>query len=356
MTEGPDRIADPVLLDAEERLDARDLSAAIKGFDAAEWLGADPDRCSAGRWMAWMLLGEFESAWKESDAIRRRGAPDIHRFWNGEDIREKRVVVRCLHGFGDAVQFLRYAPALRSRASRVIFEVAPRFLEGARCFDGVDHVITWGDRVPDPSPSWDVQIEVMELPYLFRTQVRDLPLAQRYLRVPGEVVARVAKDMGRSQQPRVGLVWSAGEWNVSRCVPLHLLAPVMDERGVEFWNLQGESPVTAEPCLDEGAFHEAEGCRDNILTLAAVISQLDLVITVDTLAAHLAGALGVPAWVMLQSAADWRWMTGTSRSPWYPSLRLFRQRRPGDWKSVVDDICRELHAWSRRLDARSIAS
>ena len=93
------------------------------------------------------------SAWRESDAIRRRGAPDPHRFWNGEDIRGKRVIVRCLHGFGDAVQFLRYAPALRALAANVMFEVAPRFVELARCFDGVDHVITWGEDAPVNRPN-----------------------------------------------------------------------------------------------------------------------------------------------------------------------------------------------------------
>src|SRR3954452_5184198 len=176
------------LLDAEDRLDRRDLAGAMEAFDAAEREGANADRCSAGRWMVSMLRGDFESAWRESDAIRRRGAPDPHRFWNGEDIRGKRVIVRCLHGFGDAVQFLRYAPALRARAKHVLFEVAPRFVELARSFDGVDHVITWGGEAPGVAPEWDVQMEVMELPYFFRTEVRDLPVAERYLRLPEQVL------------------------------------------------------------------------------------------------------------------------------------------------------------------------
>src|SRR4051794_37317355 len=114
-TTNPDA-AEKMLLDAEERLDARDLAAAVDKFYAAEALGADADRCSAGRWMTSMLRGDFASAWSESDAIRRRGTVDPHRFWNGEEIRGKRLMVRCLHGFGDAVQFLRYAPALQSLA------------------------------------------------------------------------------------------------------------------------------------------------------------------------------------------------------------------------------------------------
>jgi len=114
--------------------------------------------------------------------------------------------------------------------------------------------------------------------------------------------------------------------------------------------------VDAAPDQMDVCLREAEGCRDSILILAAFISRLDLVLTVDTLAAHLAGALGVPAWVMLQYAADWRWMTASSRSPWYPSLRLFRQPRPNDWTSVVADIQRSLQTWSYGSNPRLVAS
>ena len=356
MSTGSEAIAEQLLLDAEECLDRRDLDIAMRGFDAAEWMGADANRCSAGRWMGAMLQGDFSSAWRESDAIRRRGAPDPHRFWNGEDIRGKRLIVRCLHGFGDAVQFLRYAPALRARAAEVIYEVAPRFAELARCFDGVDHVITWGEDAPERPPEWDVQMEVMELPYFFRTELRDLTVAERYLRIPERARTIAARDMGRSNKTRVGLVWSAGEWNPSRCVPFRALAPILESAELEFWNLEGSDESAEQPDASCEFLREASGCRNSVLTLGAVISQLDLVITVDTLAAHLAGALSVPAWVMLQYAADWRWMTSTSESPWYKSLRLFRQPRPGDWASVVGEVQASLRAWSSASGARLLAS
>ena len=345
--------AETILLKAEEHVDARDLAAAIDNFTMAEAMGAEADRCSAGRWMASMLRGDFASAWRESDAIRRRGAPDPQRFWNGEEIRGKRLMVRCLHGFGDAVQFLRYAPALQDLAQEVVFEVPPRFVELARCFDGVSDLITWGDGAPNQAPQWDAQIEVMELPYLFRTELRDLPVATRYLHLPEHLVTNVTKQMAPCNRPRIGMVWSAGDWNPSRSVPFATLAPLLEMADCEFWDLQAADAALRQM---EHCLREAEGCRDSILTLAAVISQLDLVLTVDTLAAHLAGALGVPAWVMLQYAADWRWMTGISRSPWYPSLRLFRQPRPDDWTSVVADVQRSLQAWSCGSSPRLMAS
>lgn len=356
MIAGNEVAAELVLQKAEERLARRDLPAAFAAFNEAEKLGARADRCAGGRWMAFMLQGDFEAAWCESDAIRRRAAPDAHRFWNGQDIRGKRVIVRCLHGFGDAVQFLRYAPALRSRASEVIFEVPPRLVELAPHFDGVDRVITWGDRAPQRAPHWDVQMEVMELPYYFRTVIDELPRATQYLRPPGEARARIAERMGHSRRPRVGLVWSAGQWNQTRNLPFHLLAQLLDNAEVEFWNLQGVDSRDEEPYTHQSGLREIMEYRDSILALAAAISQLDLVITVDTLAAHLAGALGVPAWVLLQFAADWRWMTGTTESPWYPSLRLFRQARQNDWQFVIDDVGRALQAWSRSRDSRLIAS
>lgn len=356
MSVGSEVVAETLLLDAEACLDGRDLGPAMQGFNAAEWLGADADRCAAGRWMVSMLQGDFPSAWKESDAIRRRGAPDPSRFWQGEDIRGKRVMVRCLHGFGDAVQFLRYAPLLRATAAEVTFEVAPRFVELARCFDGVDRVVTWDDGTPQLAPEWDVQMEVMELPYFFRTEFHDLPIREGYLRLPQLMPASVANHRGRSNAPRVGLVWSAGEWNRSRSVPFRTMAPLLESTRCEFWNLQG--PVESAEGADAmcGSLREVPGCRHSILTLAEVISQLDLVITVDTLAAHLAGALGVPAWVMLQYAADWRWMTSTAKSPWYPSLRLFRQARTGDWDAVVSEVLSELRAWACAPEPRLLAS
>lgn len=356
MSSGSEMIAKRLLLDAESCLDGRDLSTARQGFNAAEWMGAEADRCAAGRWMVSMLQGDWASAWRESDAIRRRGAPDPHRFWQGEDIHGKRVMVRCLHGFGDAVQFLRYAPALRALAAEVTFEVAPRFVELARCFEGVDRVITWGDDAPDSAPPWDVQMEIMELPYFFRTELHDLPISGRYVHLPGSLRAAVRNNLGCSPAERVGLVWSAGEWNPTRSVPLDHLAPLLEGQQCEFWNLQG--PGGSEERLDTavGELREFPGCRDSLLTLAGVISQLDLLITVDTVAAHLAGALGVPAWLMLQYAADWRWMTETARSPWYPSLQLYRQRRPGDWGSVIADVKSALREWAGGATVRLLAS
>jgi hypothetical protein len=342
--------SNPWLVHAEALLEMRHLAAALASFDVAERKGADAADCAAGRWMIWMLQGKFDEAWRESDSIRRRGAPDPHRFWNGEPQRGKRVMVRCLHGFGDAVQFLRYLPALQSIAARVIVEAAPRMVELTRLVDGVDEVISWGERKPAVQPAWDAQIEITELPYYFRTRLGDLPIAADYIRIPPEVCRAAAKSFGRDHRVRVGVVWSAGEWNPTRSMPLYNVQRFMEHADFTFWNLQGGSARSgwneirsSDRLRDEPAF-----CGDRgIVPLAAFTSQLDLVISVDTLAAHLAGALGRPVWLMLQKRADWRWMVERDDSPWYPSMRIFRQAEQGDWDSVSDQIEQALAEWHK---------
>lgn len=325
----PAELSVEILKSAEHLLDQRLLDSAWRSFAAAEAAGADPNRCSAGRWQVAMLRGDFESAWRESDAIQTRGA-NADSFWTGENIEGKRVIVRCLHGFGDAVQMLRYAPQLSARAAHVIYETAPRLLPLMSCIDGITDAITWNDR----SPVWDVQIEIMELPYLFRTTIDELPLAENYLHIPKKHLRTAAASLGAKHRPRVGIVWTCGDWNPSRNVPPEALSALSD-LDVEFWNLQSQASMTECSALE---IRDARPLTNGLVPLAATIASLDLIITPDTLAAHLAGALGKPAFVMLQYAADWRWMVERNDTAWYPSLRLFRQPAPGDWSSVVQSI------------------
>lgn len=332
------------LVQAESDLHERRLAIALSGLSEAEILGADPDRCSAGRWLAQMLLGNFEAAWRESDLIRERETPDPHRFWLGEGLENKRVILRCLHGLGDSIQFFRYLPRLGALAKKLTVEVPPPMLELAPFFDGMGRVVTWGKKAPLIPARWNVQIEVNELPYIFRTQSSELPIAERYLRLPKDVLQPNELQRSDSGSIRVGVVWSSGHWNPSRSVPFDLLRRITNAPGCEFWNLQGGEARQQWSQLGPARhLHAAESCADSLLKLAAYAEQMDLVITPDTLAAHLAGALGVPAWVMLEHAADWRWQHGRSDSPWYRSLRLFRQPRAGDWHSVVHAVEAALH-------------
>ncbi len=332
------------------------LQTAIALFDRAEPEVIDADRCAGGRWMAHMLAGDFGAAWRESDAIRRRGRPDPHRFWQGEDLRGQRLMLRSLHGFGDAVQMFRFLPRVRHLVRELIVEVPPRLLDLAPLFSGMGQVITWGEQAPAVAPEWDVQMEVMELPYAFRVTVADLAPQQGYLHLPAASQTRAARVMGEATRPRVGLAWSAGHWNTSRSVPFEQLRRLVSVPDAEFWSLQGDTDRHAWASLDGSrSVRDVYEVGDGILSLAAVIERMDLVITVDTLAAHLAGALGVPCWLMLQHRADWRWMYEGDRSPWYPSLRLWRQHEPGDWGDLIERIRSELRVWVSSEPSRTKA-
>ncbi len=331
--------AEDLILLAEDRLTARDIAGAGAAFDEAERVGAEADRCAAGRWMCWMLLGEFERAWRESDAIRARGLVDVHRFWDGASVDRKRVMLRSLHGFGDAVQNLRYLPMLRERASEVVVEVAPEIVGLVRCFAGAGEVVTWGPGAPRVEPDWDVQVEVTELPYLFRSTVESVPARVPYLRLPDRLRLEAAARLGARRLPKVGLVWASSGWDATRSVPFPLLRGLLECDGVEFWSLQTASdnaPLRSwSYAHDQPVRVAGEGAAEET---AAMMDGMDLVITVDTFAAHLAGALGKPVWMLLQETADWRWMMGREDSPWYPTMRLFRAAGGGGWPELIGRV------------------
>jgi hypothetical protein len=241
--------------------------------------------------------------------------------------------------------------------SRLIIEASPYLVELLRCIEGVEEVFPWGQEEAK-AQLWDLQVELMELPYIFRTSLKELPLCSRYLNVPEDAIRQAACNMGHPELPRIGVVWSSGEWNPSRSMPLQVLKPVFNVGRCEFWNLQGGA-IRQQwgTLLCSSALRDApEICDGGLVPLAAVISQLDLVITVDTLTAHLAGALGVPGWVMLQEIADWRWMIDREDSPWYPSLRLFRQKRQGDWQEVVEEVQHALEGWATKFSRRRLVA
>ncbi len=321
---------------AEALLRQRKVSAAFAQFAQAQQFGEDPDRCAAGLWMAHMLHGDYELAWQQSDAIRRRGAPDAHRFWHGEPIDGKRLMLRSLHGFGDAVQYLRFAPALRARVAELTLEVAPHLVELARCLPGPDRVICWDEPAP---PAYDVQAEVTELPYLLRTTLDTLPPPMRIAVSPA--LLHQARAAIGTHRPALGLVWSSGVWNTQRSVSWELLDAATKNLGYARWNLQGGPQ---RECAADQLHDAPELCDGGLLPMAAMLQSLDLLLTTDTLAAHLAASLGTPTWLLLQQEADWRWMAAGDSSPWYPGMRLFRNRVQDGWEQTLADVRRALEA------------
>lgn len=322
-------VAEDLFVEAGRALQAMRLSEALELFEKAERRGHGPDLCSAQRWTCYMLLGDFESAWKESDSISTRGRPDPNRFWDGTPVDGRDVLLRCLHGLGDTLQFVRYAQLLRNKVHSLTIEAQPSLKTLLSQAQIADRVITWGE----PEPFWNQQIEIIELPRVFRTTLKSIPNAVPYLNIQSKVIS----EYDGSSPLRVGLVWSGSTYNPARCVPLQQFAPLFGIRGVRFFSLQAD-PERAQlrPWADKVQdIYTGSACT---LLTAESLNSVDLVITVDTMMAHLAGAMGHPVWTLLPFACDWRWMLERTDSPWYPTMRLFRQPHPGDWGTVIKAV------------------
>lgn len=284
------------------------------------------------RWLDCMRRGDFDSAWEISDASlrERAGVPCWHlprhrqTVWDGSPVDGQRVLVRCYHGLGDTVQFVRYMPMLRERAKEVLVWVQPSLMPLLFGQPGIDALLPLHDGVP--AADFDVDVEIMELAHVFRSNAETLPSAIPYLDVEP---ATLPEHDGLA----VGIVWKAGNWNSSRSLPPEELDALLGVDGVTFFSLQRDE---THPEL------VALGGVDDPVSTARLMRAMDLVISVDTFPAHLAGALGVPTWTLLPLACDWRWMDARDDTPWYPTMRLFRQQREGDWRGVLARVVRAL--------------
>jgi hypothetical protein len=323
-----------LFLRAGEEVAKSRISQALELYQLAEVAGYDSNECAARRWTCHMLAGDFELAWRESDGIAERGQADPHRFWDGLPFAGRTVLLRCLHGLGDTLQFVRYAPLIRREARYLTIEAQPKLKPLLQQAAIADRVITWGES----EPAWDQQAEVMELPRIFRTTLASIPTAVPYIDVSAGP-SRLEDVPHR--RIAVGLVWASSGYNPARSIPIERLAQLFNTPGVSFISLQaGPEAADVRPWA-----HQVKILPDeltSVLETAKTLKNLDLVITVDTMTAHLAGAMGRPVWTLLPCECDWRWMVGRATSPWYPTMRLFRQQETENWGPVIDEVQRQL--------------
>jgi len=328
--------ASRVFADGVSLLLNRNVRPALQCFYSAQHLGYDIRECAAARWTCWMLLGRFECAWKESELITATGAKDPHQFWNGQSWDGKDVMLRCLHGLGDTIQFIRYAPLLRQTCRSLTAQTHPQLVRLIEGVLGVDRVFTWGPGSGAESFDWDVQMEVTELPRAFRTTISNIPAVTPYIQVSPERIRWASGLFRNHENLRIGISWDAGPWDPLRSIPLEEFSPLFECKNCCFYELQkGADPDRLRRC---GAIYDLESYAANVQDTAALILNLDLVITVDTMTAHLAGALARPVWILLPARADWRWMLRRCDTPWYPTARLFRQKQLGDWRETIEEI------------------
>ncbi|MET0252011.1 MAG: glycosyltransferase family 9 protein [Novosphingobium sp.] len=289
-----------------------------------------------------MRDGDHEAAWTISErqaAARppeRRDNPTLpyhlRWVWDGRELSGRDVLVRCYHGLGDTIQFLRFLPELRRRAASVTLSVQPRLMPLLLADEWADRVVPFDPARPTPPGERDV--EIMELSFALRALPRDYP--PPYLRA-----APAPLPPGT-----IAICCRAGDWDESRSIPPQRLAGLCE----------GRDCITLDPQPSALPVLNPQGCPFDLPQTAALVSGAAAVVTVDTMIAHLSGALNKPTWLMLKHEPDWRWVPATGRSEWYPSMRVYAQDSPGDWAGVAERVGRDLdrHFPKQRMqDGRS---
>lgn len=256
--------------------------------------------------------------------------------WQGEAAPGKILLIHAEQGFGDTLQFCRYAPLAAARGLRVILQVQKPLASLLQTLPGIAQVIAQGEA----PPRFDLHIPMLSLPLVFGTDLASIPAPAALQADAGSVALWHAR---LPPGPRIGLAWAGSPDLIAdrqRSIPPAALAPLFGVTGVNFISLQKTGPALPEGFAVFNAMDEMEDFSGT----AALVENLDLVLTVDTAIAHLAASLGKPVWLLNRFDGCWRWLRGRADSPWYPTVTIFRQSRPGDWTSVLAEVTQRLRA------------
>ncbi|NJM62847.1 MAG: tetratricopeptide repeat protein, partial [Oscillatoriales cyanobacterium RU_3_3] len=264
-------------------------------------------------------------------------AREYRPLWDGSDLQGQTILLHAEQGLGDTIQFVRYAAIVRSKGGRVIVGCYPQLQRLFATVEGIDLLAVKGE----PLPEFDLQAPMLSLPYILGTTLETIPAKTAYLSAPPEIEFALLPD----RNLKVGIVWAGNpkhRKNKQRSCDLSHFLLLLEVSGVSFYSLQKEISEADRALLNRTAIIDLSPHFRDFADTAAAISQLDLVISVDTSVAHLAGALGKPVWVLLAFAPDWRWLWEREDSPWYPTARLFRQGERGDWETVFARVAAAL--------------
>jgi tetratricopeptide (TPR) repeat protein len=290
--------------------------------------------------LASLVTGDFargwsEYEWRHSAPVARLTPRDLPQpIWRGEeDIAGRTILLHSEQGFGDTIQFCRYAPLVASRGARVVLEVEQPLCGLMRGLSGDIEIIAKGDHLPKV----DMRCPLPSLPLAFKTRLATIPAPVPYLGVPQDAIVSRRSLLGTGGAVRIGLCWAGNPRHVrdrERSMELHQLLPLLDV-GAMFVSLQKQLRAGEHETLAQSGILDFSDRLHDFTDTAALISELDLVVSVDTSVAHLAGALGKPVWILLTHAPDWRWLLDRDDSPWYPTARLFRQADGRQWAGAV---------------------
>jgi tetratricopeptide (TPR) repeat protein len=325
--------------------DTGESEEAVACFDKALELNPEHPACRWDRSLSLLQKGdlktgfeEYEWRWKLSDNPPREFTQPL---WDGADLKGKTILLHHEQGFGDMIHFARYIPMVKAKGGTIVVEAPAALGRLFSTIDGIGQVVNAGSDLP----KFDVYAPMMSLARIFGTTSETIPAAVPYLKAPDAHAVQLPATM--SKHRKIGIAWAGRpthQNDSNRSCSFNHFIELMGMPETTLYSLQ------YGPAADDIA---ARGCEAMVMNLgnklrdfadtAAVISQLDMVISVDTAIAHLAGAMGKPVWVVVPYPGDWRWMLDRDDSPWYPTARLFRQNRPGSWEPVFDRLRRALH-------------
>ncbi|MFV1849805.1 MAG: tetratricopeptide repeat protein [Thalassospira sp.] len=321
--------------------DMNRFEEALEYFERA--LALDPDYVDANwdRALAHLALGNYDKGWAGYETRRKLADNPIRKLdvapeWDGKtDLRGKRILLRAEQGFGDMIQFARFVPLVAKKAGHVILECRKELIPIMRTVSGVGTLVEKGARLPE----FDVHVPLLSLPHVLGIGESDLNKisTNTYISPPAGKKVRLAPPQGTVL--KVGLIW-AGKLNPrDRSCPLDTLLPILSAKGAAFYSFQIDDRRADIEKLGLHAFVTDLGEHiHDFGDSAALMQAMDLVITIDSSPAHLAGALGVPVWMLQLYTTDWRWLVDRSDSPWYPTMRIYRQTKPGDWADPVKKL------------------
>jgi Flp pilus assembly protein TadD len=333
-------------------------SAALTAFEHALALRPDYAEAHFNRGMSLLSAGRLEEGWAEYEwrlaCPEHTQASGVIEFpqpkWGGRRFPDQTLLVHSEQGLGDAIQMTRYLPMVKARGGRVLLACEPSMRRLLDRLPGID-IVTRDDTVLSSSGIFDLHMPMMSLPRIFSNTLATVPKDVPYLTIEPTLAADWRRRLG-SDTYNVGLCWAGGpkfQNDRKRSIALAAFAPLATARGVTFYSLQ-KGPAADQAARPPAGMQLVDwsGELHDFADTAALTMSLDLVISVDTAVAHLAGALARPVWTLLPYAPDWRWLLDRSDSPWYPTMRLFRQPHSGDWANVTERVASELSRVVRR--------
>ena len=291
-----------------------------------------------------LAAGDFAGGWPEYEwRLKRVARHQSLPTWDGRDLDGKRIVLYAEggQGFGDTLQFVRYAPLVRQRGGDVVLEVQPTLVK-LLAESGFNHVVA--EETPLVPPC-DFQAAMMSLPRILGTDLASIPAPVPYLRAQAEAVAAWGEKLAQYAGLKIGIHWHGSRIAVDngRVIPLHEFEVLARLPGIHLFSMQmGSAAAELSNIAQDWPLMDLSPALHDFHDSAAITSNFDLVITSDSALAHLAGALGTPVWVALPYSAEWRWLTDRDDSPWYPTMRLFRQAHVNEWSGAFSRMASEL--------------